>query len=135
MQGGGGVDSAETMWDALLRSGKHVYGVAVDDAHYFHCDAKVNDYSPPGKGWIVVHAEKLDREAILDAIRRGDFYASTGVMLDSIDYDGKDLRVKIHEDGYSRYRTTIVRDPNYIRARVDDSNGHRAWTQPVFLKK
>ncbi|HEX3584096.1 MAG TPA: CehA/McbA family metallohydrolase, partial [Thermoanaerobaculia bacterium] len=43
MQGGGGVDSAETMWDALLRSGKHVYGVAVDDAHYFHCDAKVND--------------------------------------------------------------------------------------------
>ena len=135
MQGGGGVDSVEAMWDALLRSGKHVYAVGVDDAHHFHCDAKVNDYAPPGKAWIVVRAEKLDQESILDAIRHGDFYASTGVMLDSIDFDGKELHVKIHEDGYSKYRTTIVRDTNYIRARVDDSNGHSAWTQPVFLKK
>lgn len=135
MQGGGGVDSAEAMWDALLRSGKHVYAVAVDDAHHFHCDSNVKDYAPPGKAWIVVRAEKLDQAAILDAIRRGDFYASTGVTLDSIDYDGKELHVKIHEDGYSKYRTTIIRDANYLRARVDDSNGHSAWTQPVFLKK
>jgi len=135
MQGGGGIEPVEAMWDDLLRSGKRVYAVAIDDAHHFHCDAKVNDYAPPGKGWIVVRAEKLDQVSILDAIRRGDFYASTGVMLDAIDFDGKDLHVKIHEDGYSKYRTTVVRDEKYIRIRVDDSNGHSAWTQPVFLKK
>src|ERR1043166_1695880 len=135
MRGGGGGEAVGAVWGDLLRAGKRVYAVAIDDAHHFHCDAKVNDYAPPGKGWIVVRAEKLDRDSILDAIRRGDFCASTGVMLDSIDFDGKDLHVKIHEDGYSKYRTTIVRDAQYIRARVDDSNGHSAWTQPVFLKK
>jgi hypothetical protein len=132
---GGGAESAEAMWDDLLRAGKHVFADAVDDAHYFHCDAKVDDYSPPGKGWIVVRAEKLDEASILEAIRRGDFYASTGVALDSIDFDGKDLHVKIHEDGNSKYRTTVIRDAKYIRVRVDDSNGHTAWTQPAFLKK
>ncbi|HEX7192469.1 MAG TPA: CehA/McbA family metallohydrolase [Thermoanaerobaculia bacterium] len=135
MQGGDGVEPVEAMWDELLRSGKRVYAVAVDDAHYFHCDVKVDEYSPPGKGWIVVRAEKLDRQALLDAIARGDFYASTGVMLDSIDFDGKELHVKVHQDGDAKYRTTIVRDEKYIRARVDDSNGHSAWTQPVFLKR
>lgn len=134
MQGGGGVESAEAMWDDLLRAGKHVFADAVDDAHYFHCDAKVEDYSPPGKGWIVVQAEKLDEAAILAAIRRGDFYASTGVTLASVDFDGKDLHVKIHEDGNAKYRTTFVRGPNYVRARIDDSNGRSAWTQPFFLR-
>jgi hypothetical protein len=134
MQGGGGVKSAEAMWDDLLRARKRVYAVAVDDAHYFHCDAKVDDYSPPGKGWIVVRAEKLDEASIVQAIRHGDFYASTGVMLDAIDFDGKDLHVKIHEDGVAKYRTTVVRDKNYVRARVDDSNGRSAWTEPFFLR-
>jgi hypothetical protein len=135
MKGGGDVPAVEAMWDELLRSGKRVFAVAVDDSHHFHCDTKAPDYAPPGRGWIMVRAEKLDQKEILDAISRGDFYASTGVVLDSIVYDGKDLRVGIHEDGFSKYRTTIVRDENYIRARVDDSNGHSAWTQPVFLKK
>jgi hypothetical protein len=135
MQGGGRVPPVEIMWDELLHAGKHVYAVAVDDAHYFHCDAKVDDYSPPGKGWIMVHAEKLDRKSILEAIARGDFYASTGVTLDSIEFDGKELHVKPHQDGDAQYRTSIVTDGKYIRARVDDSNGHSAWTQPVFLKQ
>jgi hypothetical protein len=135
MQGGGRVASVEIMWDGLLHTGKHVYAVAVDDAHYFHCDAKVDDYSPPGKGWIMVHAENLDQKSIMDAIARGDFYASTGVTLDSIDFDGKEIHVKVHPDGDAQYRTSIVTDGKYIRARVDDSNGHSAWTQPVFLKK
>jgi hypothetical protein len=133
MQGGERVPSVEIMWDDLLHAGKRVYAVAVDDAHYFHCDAKVDDYSPPGKGWIMVHAEKLEQKSILDAIARGDFYASTGVTLDSIDFDGKELHVNVRPDGDAQYRTSIVRDETYIRARVDDSNGHSAWTQPVFL--
>lgn len=135
MQGGERVPSVEIMWDGLLHAGKKVYAVAVDDAHYFHCDVKVDDYSPPGRGWIMVKAEHLDQKSILDAIAHGDFYASTGVTLDAIDFDGKELHVKPHQDGDSQYRTRIVTDGKYIRARVDDSNGHSAWTEPVFLSK
>lgn len=135
MKGGGDVESVEAMWDDLLRAGKRVFAAGVDDSHHFRCDAKVPELAAPGKAWIVVRAEKLAQKDILEAIARGDFYASTGVTLDSIDFDGKDLHVAIHEERGAKYRTTIIRDPLYVRARVDDSNGHSAWTQPVFLKK
>jgi hypothetical protein len=152
MFGGGDVQSAEAMWDELLRAGKRVWGIAVDDSHNFHGDTntpvrytviggqlvynvKPIYYAPPGRGWIFVRAESLTASNILDAIKRGDFYASTGVVLDSINFDGRDLRVAIREDGDSRYRTSYVRTKRYVRARVDDSNGRSAWTQPFFFTK
>ncbi|MDQ6802180.1 MAG: CehA/McbA family metallohydrolase [Acidobacteriota bacterium] len=152
MLGGGDAPSAEVMWDQLLSAGKKVFGVAVDDSHNFHGDTntpvrytvidgrlvynvKPVYYAPPGRGWIFVRAENLTAKNILDAIARGDFYASTGVVLESIEFDGRNLRVKIHEDGDSRYRTSFVRTKTYVRARVDDSNGRSAWTQPFFFAK
>ena len=33
--GGGGVPGLEEVWDRMLSSGKLLYGIAVDDAHYF----------------------------------------------------------------------------------------------------
>ena len=33
--GGGGFQSLDEMWDALLSAGRRVYGIAVDDAHRF----------------------------------------------------------------------------------------------------
>ena len=33
--GGGGVPGLEEAWDRILSSGKLLYGIAVDDAHYF----------------------------------------------------------------------------------------------------
>ena len=153
MKGGGGVESVEAMWDDLLRAGKHVFAAGVDDAHHFHGEVKVGELAPPGQAWIVVRAEKLDQKEIVGAISRGDFYASTGVTLDAIETDGKSLTVRIHESPWAKYRTSFVTDRGestvitnpatytfrggemFVRARVDDSNGHSAWTQPVFLKK
>ena len=33
--GGGDAPGMEAVWDRLLTAGKRVYGIAVDDAHYF----------------------------------------------------------------------------------------------------
>jgi hypothetical protein len=57
-------------------------GVATDDSHTYHGE----DVSP-GRGWVVVGAEKLDGDAIVKAILEGKFYASSGVELALIRFD------------------------------------------------
>src|ERR1043166_5605001 len=76
-----GPPSEEELWDAMLTNGQRVWGVAVDDTH--HLQSCEPDAVRPGRAWIVVRAEKLDESSILDAMKRGDFYASTGIELES----------------------------------------------------
>ncbi|HET7710568.1 MAG TPA: CehA/McbA family metallohydrolase [Thermoanaerobaculia bacterium] len=152
MQGGGGVPSVEAMWDALLTGGKRIWAVAVDDSHHFKCsfdDLTVG----PGRGWISVRASALTEQAILAAIERGDFYASTGVELEDISGGTRELQVKIREGRSARFRTQFIgargkllsevsANPavyrirggeGYVRAKITDSNGRHAWTQPYFV--
>ena len=146
-----GPPSVEQMWDELLSNGRRVWGIAVDDAHHlerpWHTDVAL-----PGKAWVVVRAEKLDTAAILDALRRGDFYASTGVELIDYAVSNRTMTVSIKEKNLARYRTafigergrilyetkanpatfTIPKNERYVRAKVFDSNGKIAWCQPYF---
>lgn len=71
--------SEEVWWDRLLSAGMVMYGVGSDDAH----DFKEYDFkkSNPGRGWVMVQADKLDSESITRAMFHGDFYTSTGVYL------------------------------------------------------
>jgi hypothetical protein len=152
--GGGGQPGAEALWDAVLTSGKLVFGVADDDSHTFK---RVDDRSAatPGWGWIVVRASDLTPASILNSIRRGNFYASTGVELTDYQASPKQIVITVKEDKGSKYtiqfigrggRTlseltsspatyTIKGDEGYVRARVLESNGKIAWTQPVMLGK
>lgn len=57
-------------------------GVATDDSHTYHGE----DVSP-GRGWVVVGAEKLDGDAIVKAMLEGKYYASSGVELALIRFD------------------------------------------------
>lgn len=148
--GGGGSPSLEDMWDDLLTRGVRLFGVAVDDAHHFQVWGTRK--SNPGRGWIMVHARELTREAIHSAFERGDFYASTGVELEKIEYRSGVLRLYIKPRGDARFTTWFMTrggrvaarevslDPScplksgdgYLRARVTSSAGEQAWTQPVF---
>ncbi len=149
--GGGDAPGLEDAWDRLLRLGRRVYGIAVDDAHYFK-----RPWDPaapkPGQGWVVVRAPRLDAAALLASLEAGDFYASTGVALDDYAADAGGISLRVREDGDARFRSTLVdasgpvqvvdgplvRFPltgrtGYVRVVVRDSNGARAWTQPIFL--
>ena len=151
--GGGGVQGLEEIWDRLLSSGMLVYGIAVDDAHVFK---KPGDptVSGPGRGWVVVRAPQLEARALLDAMERGDFYASTGVVLDDLVVTSKNMTVKVKPvPGSSKYRIQFIgRDgrvlsevpdasatytftggEGYVRAKVIESNGRLAWMQPVIV--
>jgi hypothetical protein len=153
MDGGGGLPSVEAMWDELLAGGRTIYGVAVDDAHHLKFATTPGAAVIPGRGWIVVRAAERTVAAILAAIDRGDFYASTGVELTDYRADGTSVSVAIKEKNTARYRTRFIGrggkvleetianpavyairgDEGYVRARVIDSNGKCAWTQPVRL--
>jgi len=75
-------DVANTMRLGLFKT-PPIFAVATDDTHKYHNDGS----SPPGRGWIMVRAAELTPEALILAMRRGDFYASSGVTLRDIRYD------------------------------------------------
>jgi hypothetical protein len=152
-RGGGGYPGLEEVWDMLLTSGKLIYGIAVDDAHHFKRPDDPHA-SRPGQGWIVVRAPKLNVDALLAAMERGDFYASTGVVITDIAVSAASMTITLPERGSTRYTTQFIGrggrvlststagtatytfrgDEGYVRARVTDSNGKVAWVQPVMVK-
>jgi hypothetical protein len=149
--GGGGVPGMEEVWDRLLSSGKLMYGIADDDAHVFKQPGNP-DVAGPGRAWVVVRAARLAPRLIVDALERGDFYASTGVELSDYQVTGKSITIAIEERPSSKYRIQFIGrngrllkeatsspatyaftgDERYVRAKVLESNGRVAWTQPVM---
>ena len=72
----------EILWDALLEKGMIIYGVSSDDAHKLQkWGEKENN---PGRGWVMVNSDELSSDALTKAMLRGDFYSSSGVMLDQV---------------------------------------------------
>ena len=150
--GGGGVPGLEEAWDAILSSGILLYGIAVDDAHNFK-DPGNPAVAGPGRGWVVVRAPRLEPDALMDALERGDFYASTGVELAEVEATPDGMRVDLRPTSYSKYRIQFIGrngrllqeslevsatysfrgDEGYVRARVLESNGRMAWVQPVIV--
>jgi hypothetical protein len=88
----------EAIWDIAntIRIAELGYpplmGVATDDSHTYHGE----DVSP-GRGWVMVGAEKLDGDSLVTAMLAGRFYASSGVTLEAIrhDPDKRTLSVEI----------------------------------------
>ena len=149
--GGGGVPGLEAAWDTILSRGIVVYGLAVDDAHHFKRPGDP-DASGPGRGWIHVRAARLAVTDILEAIERGDFYSSTGVELEDYQATAASVTVRVKTRPFEKYRIQfigrggrllrevtsspatweITGAEGYVRAKVLDSNGRVAWTQPVI---
>lgn len=104
--------SSERMWDIILalRLAKLdlpiVYGLATDDAHSYHAYGvgKTN----PGRGWVMVKATPLTGEAIVTAMERGDFYATTGVKLREVRRDKSGLALEIDAEPGVTYKTQFI---------------------------
>jgi len=148
--GGGGYPGTEVLWDSVLTRGKLVYAVASDDAHEFKLWGP--QYSNPGGGFVRVRADSLEAGALVAALERGDFYSSTGVTLKGITVTEEAYTVEFAEQGQTRHTVyfigrggkvlaTAYQSPavyritgkeGYVRAKIVDSNGRLAWTQPVF---
>ena len=103
----------------------------------------------------MVRADSLTPRSILDAMERGDFYSSTGVELRDYRVSATEMVVDIKPTAWSKYRvqfigrggrvlSEVTANPatyrfvggeGYVRARVLESNGQMAWTQPVMTAR
>ena len=152
--GGGGVAGLEEAWDAILTKGVLLYGLAVDDAHHFK-RPEDREASRPGQGWIYVRAARLTAPELLAAIERGDFYASTGVELSEYAVTRESITITVREKPWAKYRVQfigrggrvlkeVLSSPaqydltgteGYVRAKVIESSGFVAWTQPMIISR
>jgi hypothetical protein len=152
--GGCEVDDAKGFshvhWDDLLAAGRRLWGVAVDDAHWRNGDRDA------GLGWIWVKAPALTQQAILDALRQGCFYASSGPRIHGLELeaDRGEITVRcspvtaIDFVGNGRFSRRFLapagqslteasyrlREPQrYVRVACQDVRGCWAWSNPIFL--
>ncbi|HUE74521.1 MAG TPA: hypothetical protein VMP01_26880 [Pirellulaceae bacterium] len=87
----------ERMWDIAntLRivefQSPPLMGLATDDSHnYFGTRG-----ASPGRGWVMVRAEKLAAEPLIHALEAGDFYASSGIELAVVRFDAEKGRLSL----------------------------------------
>jgi len=142
-----GTPLATDRWDRLLSKGRRVWGFANDDAHA-PVDFEV--------AWNVVRVGERTPEAILAALRNGNFYASTGVEITDIFVDENVFRVETTNAHRIRFftqhgvcrqttdgSTAEYRLPTdaeqarrflYVRAECYGIGGRMAWTQPLFAE-
>ena len=146
-----GLNDDEHVYDDFLRQGKRVYCTACDDNHNIApFDDTQNDSFG---GWVCINAEKLEYATVMDALQKGNFYASTGPQIFSLTQEGDKVRIKTSESRsisistFGRRAVTFYEDKEplteaeftlhetdrYFRIRVTDKSGHSAYTQAYFL--
>jgi len=127
-EGASAKHSTEALWDlALTRrlrdgagDGELLFGLATDDAHdHYENDA----VSVPGRGWIMVRSNSLQADAIVEAMKRGDFYASSGVTLEDIVFADDTMTITIKAEPDVTYTTEFIGimrsdDPETTQPRV-----------------
>jgi hypothetical protein len=104
--------STERIWDIILTKrlaelGLPVmYGLATDDGHAYHNIP--SRASEPGRGWVMVLAAELTPAAIIDALERGDFYASSGVTLCRVASSTLGLEVAVQPQDDATFKIEFI---------------------------
>lgn len=148
-----GIDAdQEIPYDTLLRRGNRLFCVATDDNH---------DRQPFGHplndsfgGFTMIKAGSLSYGSVIDALKRGSFYASMGPEIYSLYVEDGKLNIEcsgvrsIHMTTCGR-RTEVARVSDgetlrgasfnidqrdvYVRVQITDNSGRRANTNAYFL--
>jgi hypothetical protein len=135
------------MLDGLLEEGRRLLVNAGDDAHF-------DDPKDRFGGWVEVHCDRLNPEALLLSLRAGHYYSTQGPSFHELLLDGEQLRVETSEvyaitlsGGGDRWQNAEERtgEPvteaqfdvspfrgSYCRLTLVDTEGRRAWSNPIW---
>lgn len=101
----------EYMWDMIniayhKKNQPLLLGLATDDSHNYHQFG--TPYSNAGRGWVMVRADSLSASSLIRAMEAGDFYATTGVVLEEMEAGAKSLYVKVKEEPGINYEIQFI---------------------------
>lgn len=144
-----GKGDSRVYWSAMLQSQPNTLAFAVDDAH-------IRPEHPGWNGgWIMVNAPTDDRQNLWDAIRAGNFYATCGPDFHTITYHEPEVMITTSPvrfarlvgpassgarigtfDGLLLNKATFEIPKNwpYAYLEIEDDQGQRAWTNPLFIE-
>ena len=80
-------DNNSQIYQELLKLGNRLFPLATDDFHNLRNEQSI------GGGWVMVGAHALEYGSVIQALERGDFYASTGPVIHSLTLDGTVLKI------------------------------------------
>ena len=138
------LDANAAYWDEALDAGQQLWGVATDDGHAMdqHC-----------KGWVMAAADN-EPAAILEALEKGEFYASCGPQIHDFYVEDGVAHIRCSEAAAIQFislrhplpcrrdaqgmlteaECKLPENLKYIRVCIMDQQGRRAWTNPIFLR-
>lgn len=129
--------------DLLLTEGRDLSLIATDDAHFSEPDHF--------GGWVMVKATENTPQALLAALKSGQFYSSQGPELRDVVVEGNRVIVEssavvsvivqgagtgakaVHGQSMTRAEVPLERlgASPWLRVTVIDAAGRRAWSNPV----
>jgi hypothetical protein len=142
------------LFDQLLSEGNRLTSIATDDAHF-----RDHDFDAFG-GWVHVKAESLEPDAVLAALKAGDFYSSTGPQIYAVEAEGREITIEcspvdaisinggtsrtVSHTGRNLTRMTLdlaklnndwhtCPPSKWLRIIIRDKYGKSAWTNPIWL--
>ncbi|NLS78561.1 MAG: hypothetical protein GXY76_15010 [Chloroflexi bacterium] len=144
-----GKSSGEVYWHAMLERNPATLGLAVDDAH-------IRPEHPGWNGgWIMVNAPACTPEAVVSAVRAGNFYSTLGPEFHDIRAEGRRVTIqtspvqfarlvgprhlgaRIGDFGGTTFTTATFDVPeswSYAYLEIEDVYGKRAWTNALFVQ-
>ena len=130
--------------DLLLNEGHRLTAYAADDAHF-----RIDDGFG---GWMMVKAEANEPDALLSAMKAGDFYSSQGPLIHAFAVEGGEAHVDcspavnvavvgrgsraVNVAGRQMTRASLPLERfagDWFRLVVTDAAGRVAWSNPVWL--
>ena len=133
-------------FDLWAAKGRLVPCVASDDSHWYSGEQT--------RAFTMVQAEEKSVNGILEALRKGSFYASCGPRFEQVSYDEEQVIIECSEDvkrivvysnsvwvdqrvfdnpcGKAIYHISDM--DRYIRIELIDGAGQKAWCSPFRVK-
>lgn len=133
----------EEMWDRInhnyLQKGQDLmYGLATDDSHNYHTFGL--DYSNTGRGWVMVAADELSPESLIENMEAGHFYASTGVNLKAFGLRNQTYVVEVDPEEGVAYEIQIIvwkegqQNPTYLDPIKGTSTNYAVGSDDLFVR-
>ena len=130
--------------DYLLQENNKIFLTATDDSHF-----RMQDF---GGGWVMVAADNLSEISILNALKNGQYYSTTGIEIFEFEMNNSKVNIQcspsnqvcivgqgaksMSQNGknITNAEFDLTDYPSeWFRVSIANDSGNFAWTNPVWL--